>query len=67
MGWPRVPAMHIDRPDPGDDLVIDCVLNSQSLLITSNVRDFQEPARRWGFAVLRPPEFLRVLKETKQS
>lgn len=53
-------------PDPGDDLVIDCVLNSQSLLITSNVRDFREPARQWGFAVLRPPDFLRRLKEIKQ-
>lgn len=53
-------------PDPGDDLVIDCVLNSQSLLITSNVRDFREPARQWDFAVLRPPDFLRLLKEIKQ-
>ncbi len=53
-------------PDPGDDFVIDCVLNSRSLLITSNVRDFQEPARRWGFTVLRSPDFLRLLKETKQ-
>lgn len=65
-----VPIRYSYRPastDPGDDLVIDCVLNSQSLLITSNVRDFKEPARRWGFAVLRPPDFLRLLKEIKQS
>lgn len=50
-------------PDRGDDLVVDCVLNSQSVLITANVRDFQEPARQWGFAVLRAPDFLRILAE----
>ncbi len=49
-------------PDPGDDLVVDCVLNSQSLLITHNVRDFKTPARELGFKVLEPVEFLTFLQ-----
>ena len=64
-----VPIWYTYRPasrDPGDDHVIDCVVNSQSMLITSNIRDFREPARTLRFAVLRPPDFLRVLKEVKQ-
>ncbi len=61
-----VPIYYSHRPasrDQGDDLVVDCVLNSQSVLVTANVRDFREPARQWGFAVLRAPEFLRLLAE----
>jgi predicted nucleic acid-binding protein len=50
-------------PDEGDDLVVDCVLNSQSVLVTANTRDFERPAKRWGFAVLRPPDFLHLLAE----
>lgn len=48
-------------PDPGDDLVIDCVLNSQSLLVTHNVRDFKAPAKELGFRILRPADFLTIL------
>jgi len=50
-------------PDPGDDLVVDCVLNSRSLLITSNVRDFREAAADWDFRLCEPSEFLELLKE----
>ncbi len=53
-------------PDPGDDMVVECVLNSQSVLVTSNVRDFRTPAREWGFAVLRPSDFLSLLAEAKR-
>jgi predicted nucleic acid-binding protein len=63
-----VPIRFSYRPastDPGDDLVIDCVLNSRSVLVTSNVRDFREPARQFGFVVMRPPEFLHLIEETK--
>lgn len=44
-------------PDPGDDLVVDCVLNSQALLVTHNVKDFSGPAKELGFEVLGPEEF----------
>lgn len=53
--------------DPGDDLIVDCVLNSGSVLVTSNVRDFRTPGREWGFVVLRPPDFRRLLSEAKRS
>lgn len=48
-------------PDPADDLVVDCVFNSRSLLVTRNARDFREPARRLGFTVLTPEAFLKRL------
>lgn len=49
--------------DPGDDHVVECVLNSQSMLVTRNVRDFQEPSRQLGFRVLQPPAFLELLRK----
>lgn len=60
-----VPIRFSYRPasdDPGDDLVVDCVLNSGSMLVTSNVRDFRRPAQELGFRVYRPPEFLEIVR-----
>lgn len=50
-------------PDPGDDLVIDCVLNGRAILVTENVRDFGRPSRELGFTVIRPREFVNLLEE----
>lgn len=50
-------------PDPGDDLVVDCVLNSQAVLVTDNERDFRAPSREFGFNVLSPERFLELLEE----
>ena len=50
-------------PDPSDDLVVDCVLNSQSVLVTNNVKDFQRPAQELGFQIRRPPDFLELLRK----
>lgn len=50
-------------PDPKDDLVVDCVLNSQALLVTDNERDFRGPSRELGFTVLRPARFLKLLED----
>lgn len=50
-------------PDPGDDFVVDCVLNSQALLITANVRDFQGPGAELGFQVVGPKAFLDLMKQ----
>lgn len=61
-----VPIYFSYRPasrDPGDDLVVDCVLNSRSMLVTHNVRDFVTPSRELGFRVLRPSEFLLALSQ----
>jgi predicted nucleic acid-binding protein len=49
--------------DPGDDFIVDCVLNSRSLLVTSNVRDFSAASRRLGFPVLWPDKFLALLEK----
>jgi predicted nucleic acid-binding protein len=64
-----VPIYYSYRPasrDPGDDLVVDCVLNSRSLLVTSNVRDFARPSEELRFSVLRPSEFLLALSRGDQ-
>lgn len=53
-------------PDAGDDLVIDCVLNGQAVLVTANVRDFVGPAERLGFEILQPERFLTVLEKAEK-
>jgi predicted nucleic acid-binding protein len=65
-----VPIYFSYRPassDPGDDLIVDCVMNSRSLLVTNNVRDFLGASRRLGFPLLRPADFLRLIREEPQS
>lgn len=48
--------------DPGDDLVVDCVLNGGAVLVTENVRDFEMPARTLGFQIFRPAQFVALLR-----
>jgi putative PIN family toxin of toxin-antitoxin system len=63
------PIWYSFRPasrDPGDDLIIDCVLNSQAILVTLNLRDFRQPAEEFGFSALSPIDFLRFLEEETQ-
>lgn len=60
-----VPVRFTYRPasrDPGDDFVIDCVLNGQAVLVTNNVRDFRRASKELGFRVFRPTEFLKILE-----
>ncbi|MBN2344078.1 MAG: putative toxin-antitoxin system toxin component, PIN family [Deltaproteobacteria bacterium] len=45
-------------PDPGDDMVIDCVMNGRTVLITSNTKDFIGAAEQLGFELLTPKKFL---------
>jgi predicted nucleic acid-binding protein len=49
-------------PDPGDDLVVDCVLNGRAVLVTHNLRDFRRPAAELGFRVMDPIELLALLE-----
>lgn len=51
-------------PDPGDDLVIDCVMNSGAGLVTSNVRDFRLAAKKLGFTIWTPNDFISALEES---
>ncbi len=65
-----VPVRFSYRPssqDPGDDMVVDCVLNCGALQVTNNVKDFRVPSREYGFRVLRPEEFLNFLEQKGQS
>lgn len=48
-------------PDPGDDLVIDCVMNANALLVTSNIKDFQKAQAELGLTVVTPVEFVKSL------
>lgn len=50
-------------PDPGDDLVIDCAMNANALLVTSNVKDFRKAQLELGLNVMTPVEFVMKLVE----
>jgi predicted nucleic acid-binding protein len=65
-----VPIQLSYRPsarDPGDDFIVDCVMNSRALLVTQNVRDFRAASQRFGFPVLRPVDFLTFLEKESAS
>ena len=60
-----VPIYYSYRPssrDPGDDMIVDCVLNSRAALITSNVKDFSSPSKNLGFRIFQPSEFIAYMK-----
>ena len=48
-------------PDVGDDLVIDCAMHAGTIVVTSNIRDFQSAKESLGLRVLTPVQFLGVL------
>lgn len=48
-------------PDPGDDLVVDCVMNANALLVSANVKDFRSAQMELGLQVLTPLEFVQLL------
>lgn len=48
-------------PDPGDDLVIDCAMNADAVVVTSNVRDYRLAVAELGLAVMQPVAFANLL------
>ncbi len=61
-----VPIMLTYRPqspDPADDMVIDCVMNGQAALVTSNARHFRAASRTLGFSLLSPEDFVAAFEE----
>lgn len=48
-------------PDPGDDHLIDCALNSGGIIITSNIRDFREAEESLGLTVMIPEDFVTFM------
>ncbi|MBM4320875.1 MAG: PIN domain-containing protein [Deltaproteobacteria bacterium] len=50
-------------PDAGDDFIIDCAMNAQAGLVTSNTRHFRGAAERLWFPLLTPEQFVKALQE----
>ena len=48
-------------PDSGDEFVIDCAMNANAALVTSNLKDFRLAQRTLGLQVLTPQELLALL------
>jgi putative PIN family toxin of toxin-antitoxin system len=49
--------------DPGDDMVLECALTAGAEAIVSlNVRDLEDAAKRLGLKVISPAEAVRELK-----
>lgn len=48
-------------PDAGDDLVIDCAMNSRAMVVTSNVRDFRAAQTSLGLKVMTPEQLVATL------
>ena len=48
-------------PDPSDDHVIDCAMNANTQIITSNTRDFQSAQESLGLRVFTPIEAIANL------
>jgi putative PIN family toxin of toxin-antitoxin system len=45
-------------PDPGDDHIIDCAMNSGAIIVTANIRDFRLAQESLGVRVLSPLKFV---------
>ena len=45
-------------PDAGDDLVIDCAMNANATVVTSNIRDFRKAQTSLGLKILTPVELV---------
>jgi predicted nucleic acid-binding protein len=48
-------------PDAGDDLVIDCAMNTGAIVVTSNIRDSRSARESLGMRVMTPVQFLNLL------
>jgi len=50
-------------PDPGDDLVIDCAMNANAMVVTSNIKDFQRAKIALRLQIMTPKELIIKLAE----
>lgn len=50
-------------PDAGDDLVIDCAMNVSAIVVTSNIRDFNQARESLGLQVITPIELVIKLAQ----
>jgi len=50
--------------DGNDDMVLDVAINGQAdAVVTNNIRDFREAAKRFGIQVLTPRDFLIAFRK----
>jgi putative PIN family toxin of toxin-antitoxin system len=55
-------------PDPNDDMVLETAVNGDAdVIVTFNQRDFNPVAARFGCQVMRPGEFLQVLRNDENK
>lgn len=54
-------------PDPADDLVVDCAMNSAAIVVTENRKDFRTPMRELGLPVASAAEFLELLVDPNRG
>lgn len=50
-------------PDPGDDHVIECAINANASVVTSNLRDFRLAENKLGLSVITPLQLIRLLTD----
>lgn len=50
-------------PDPADEHVIDCAMNSGAVVVTSNVSDFNMAIDTLGLRVMKPVEYVNYIAE----
>lgn len=48
-------------PDPADEHIIDCAMNVNAIIVTSNIRDFQKAKKMLGVQIMSPLEFVTEL------
>ena len=50
--------------DSDDEMIFDAAINGQAdALVTHNIADFVQPARRFGLTVLPPGELLKRMRQ----
>lgn len=50
-------------PDKDDEMVIDCAMNANALLVTSNIRDFIFAHNHLGLQLMTPKQFVQYFLE----
>jgi putative PIN family toxin of toxin-antitoxin system len=48
-------------PDPADDKVIDCAMNVNAIIVTSNLKDFRKAEKELGAMVVTPLQLVQLL------
>jgi predicted nucleic acid-binding protein len=56
-----------NSPDPADEHVIDCAMNANASVVTTNIRDFRLAAQSLGLYVMEPAAFIRVITQEEQD